>query len=373
MVVRRGDFRLDLSLSLERGERLAVIGPNGAGKSTLLGLLAGHLRLSEGAVELAGRLLNEGPRVRVPAHRRGIVLLGQDPLVFPHLSVRRNIEYGPRSHGLDRAASAAQAAELIDRLGLERLADAPGHALSGGQQQRVALARALAVEPSLLLLDEPFSALDVDGAARLRTETLSLLLERNTTCVVVSHDILDVAALAERTLVIEDGRAADQGPTARVLRQPRSRFAATMGGTGVLDVRVVDGVAITAGGWAVAWPAGAVPGGRPDGQAGPDGLAAPDGPVGPVSSDGRAGPAGPTTTGDGGSGQTTRLFVPPDAVRLSPGGPAEIVSVTAAPAGLAVTLTGGVGLFLSSHWAVHEWLAPGARVTVQLDPNVMTH
>jgi len=323
VVVRRSAFTLDASVRLEPGDRLAVIGPNGAGKSTLLAALAGHLRLVGGRVVLAGRVLDDGRRPGVPPHRRGVVMLGQDPLVFPHLSVRRNVEYGPRAHGMTRTEATRRAIELLERLELGTLADEPGAALSGGQRQRVALARALAVEPSLLLLDEPFASLDVAAAARLRGATLDLLAERGTTCLVVSHDILDVAALAGQTVVLEAGQVTDRGSTPRVLSEPRSAFAATVGGIGVLDGQVVDGRYLAPGGWSV--PVDAAPG-----------------------------PA--------------RVFVPPDAVALAPGGSAEVGSVTAAPAGVAVTFVDGARLFLTARWAVKPWLAPGALVDVRIDP-----
>ncbi|MCL2783824.1 MAG: ABC transporter ATP-binding protein [Propionibacteriaceae bacterium] len=324
VVIHRGGFTLDVTLQLPPGTRLAMLGPNGAGKSTLLAGLAGHLRLTNGHIKLDGRTLDDGRRQLLPPHLRSVVLLGQDPLVFPHLSVGRNVAYGLLAHGVGRADAEAQAAVLMKRLGLSKLCDSPGNALSGGQRQRVALARALAVQPALLLLDEPFSSLDVDSAAQLRAVTAELLRERGATSLVVSHDILDVAALADQIAILDDGHVVDHGPIGAVLGEPCSPFAAMLGGIGVLQGRLADGYCHMPGDWAV-----------PCGNTG--------------------------LTGD------VTMFVPPDAVTLTPGGPLEVSSVTAAPAGLAVTLGDGTRLFVATHWAVEPWLKPGASVSVSVD------
>jgi len=323
-VVDRGGCELDVALQLTAGARLAVLGPNGAGKSTLLGALAGQLRLADGRICLDGRVLDEGKHQLVPPYRRGVVLLGQDPLVFPHMSVRRNVEYGLLAHGLARAKAEARAAVLMRRLWLDELANAPGDALSGGQRQRVALARALAVEPGLLLLDEPFSSLDVDSAAQLRAVTADVVAERGATCVVVSHDILDVASLASQCVILDAGRVVDHGQINDVLGSPRSSFAAMLGGIGVLRGQLINGYCHMPGGWAVACH-------------------------------------------DTGATGAVTLFVPPDAVALTPGTAAQVTSVTAAPTGLAVTLGDGTRLFVATHWAVEPWLKPGAKVDVNID------
>ncbi len=316
LVIQRRRFVLDAAFTLDAGERLAVIGPNGAGKSTLLAALAGHLRLADGQFILDGRTLDDGPRRHVPPYDRDIVLLGQNPLIFPHLTVRRNIEYGPRAHGLPRQEVRRIAAGLIKRLGLAELADAPGHTLSGGQQQRVALARSLAVRPALLLLDEPFAALDVDSAARLRAVTRDVLDERGTPAVVVSHELLDVTALATRAIVLEAGRVVDEGPTGRVLEAPRSAFAAAMSGIGVVDCG--DGAPRD---WL------------------PDTI----------------------------NQAAARVFIPPDAVTLTPNGTTEVIAVAAAPTGVAVTVAGSDRLVVLASWAIEPWLTPGTHVNIRID------
>ncbi|WP_414172093.1 ATP-binding cassette domain-containing protein [Clavibacter tessellarius] len=164
VVVERAAFRLDVALRVPAGSTTAVVGPNGAGKSTLLRALAGLAPLTAGRVALDGRELERAgdghPAVRIPAEGRGIGVVFQDHLLFPHLSALGNVAFGPRAHGVPRADAEGRARALLDRLGIAQLADRRPAALSGGQSQRVALARALVLEPPLLLLDEPMAALD---------------------------------------------------------------------------------------------------------------------------------------------------------------------------------------------------------------------
>ena len=312
----RDAFSLDVTLSVREGARVGLIGPNGAGKSTLLELLAGHLPLSDGHIRLGGRVLDE-PGTHVAVHRRGVVASSQDPHLFVHANVRGNVEYGPRAHGVPRAQAAARAADLMARLGLDGLADRPSHALSAGWAQRVALARALAVEPALLLLDEPFAALDVTAAAELRAALAGLLASRGTTMLLVSHDLLDILTLTDHVLVLEDGRLADAGPTDRVLRAPRSSFAAELTGITVLE-----------------------------GHAEADGFRCEDGLLLP----------GPHVPGPG----RVRCFVPPEAVSLAlepPGAPVRVAEVVAAAAGVAVRLVPD-GVAVPDSKAGPRWYRP---------------
>ncbi|GAA4782571.1 ATP-binding cassette domain-containing protein [Microbacterium gilvum] len=196
---------VDVDLRVAHGETVAVVGPNGAGKSTLLAVAAGLLRPDAGTVELDGVEL-AGPRRWVPPHRRGIVLMAQQTLLFPHLSVRDNVAFAPRASGLSRAAARDAAERWLVETGVRALAERRASDLSGGQAQRVALARALAAEPAVLLLDEPMAALDVDAAPELRALLARALGGR--TAVLVSHDPDDVAALADRSVRMAAGRVA---------------------------------------------------------------------------------------------------------------------------------------------------------------------
>lgn len=223
------DFDIDLTVAA--GETVAVMGPNGAGKSTLLNLVAGVLRADEGTIRLEGQELS-GPRTWVPAHRRRVALLSQEPLLFPHLSVLDNVAFAPRAAGAGRAAARDAAYSWLERLDVRGLADRRPHQISGGQAQRVALARALAAEPALLLLDEPMVALDVDVVRDLRPLLREVTAARST--VLVTHDPLDALLLADRVVILEGGRLVEQGPVGDVLTRPRSTFAARVAGLNLL-------------------------------------------------------------------------------------------------------------------------------------------
>lgn len=232
-VAERG-FAVELSVA--PATTTALIGPNGAGKSTLLDIVAGRLRPDSGHVVAAGRDLTA-----LAAHRRGIGLLAQDPLLFPHLSVRQNVEFGPRSAGRTRASARRAAEDWLARVGASALADRMPGQLSGGQAQRVAIARALAAEPSVVLLDEPLAAVDIDAAPALRHLLRDVLADR--TAVVATHDILDALLLADRVAVLDAGRVVESGPTEEVLSRPRSDFAARIAGLNLLR-GVWDGAAL---------------------------------------------------------------------------------------------------------------------------------
>lgn len=234
----------DVVLDVADRETVALLGPNGAGKSTTLDLLAGLLRPDSGGVRLDGRELT-GERTWVAPHERRIALLAQEPLLFPHLSVLDNVAFGPRSTGARRAAARETAAHWLSEVGAEDLVDRSPAQLSGGQGQRVAVARALAADPRLLLLDEPMAALDVAVAPALRQTLRRVLADRS--AVVVTHDALDALLLADRVVVLEDGRVAEEGPTAEVLARPRSAFAARIAGLDMVRGHWDDGVRTPAG------------------------------------------------------------------------------------------------------------------------------
>lgn len=225
----------DVTFDLAEGETVAVLGPNGAGKSTLLGLLAGLLAPSEGRATLGGDVLFDvgpGRRVLVEPRRRGVSLLAQEALLFPHLSVLENVAFGPRSRGLSRAESRATASAWLERVGTPELAGRSPGRLSGGQAQRVAIARALATDPALLLLDEPLAALDVTVAPAIRTLLREVLQGRS--AVIVTHDALDAFLLADRVLILDGGRVVETGRTTEVLTRPVTAFGARLAGLNLL-------------------------------------------------------------------------------------------------------------------------------------------
>ncbi|WP_245713508.1 sulfate/molybdate ABC transporter ATP-binding protein [Nocardia vaccinii] len=242
--VRLAQRGVDVELAVAPGEVLAVLGPNGAGKSTLLEIVAGLVRPDAGHVRLGGRTLTDiVAGVAVPAHRRQVSLLAQDALLFPHLTAAANVAFGPRSRGMRSRAAAAVAREWLRAVdAIEFAGRRPGQ-LSGGQAQRVALARALAVEPRVVLLDEPMAALDVSAAPAMRTLLRRVLRDAEISsrragpapsALLVTHDIVDALTLADRVAVVESGHIVEQGPAAEVLSRPRSAFAARIAGVNLM-------------------------------------------------------------------------------------------------------------------------------------------
>ena len=246
-----GERGFDLSMHVGVGETLAVLGPNGSGKSTAMSVIAGLLRPDVGTASLDGRVLFDigrpgNSQVWIPPHARGVALLAQEPLLFPHLSALDNVAFGPRSLGQARGKSRIVAEHWLDQVDAAPYADRRPAQLSGGQAQRIAVARALAADPRLLLLDEPMAALDVAVAPAVRQMLRKVLADRS--AVIVTHDVLDALLLADRVLVVEEGHVVEEGPTAELLARPRSAFAARIAGLnmvrGTLDghgVRGTDG------------------------------------------------------------------------------------------------------------------------------------
>jgi molybdate transport system ATP-binding protein len=221
---------------------VALLGPNGAGKTTLLRAVAGLVPLTSGYVKLDGRMLEEAASGKyVPTESRSIGVVFQDYLLFPHLTVLENVAFGLRSRGKRPREANQAAAGWVDRVGLSAYAqDRPG-ALSGGQRQRVALARALAPEPRLLLLDEPLAALDVTTRAEVRRELKRHLASFPGLRLVVTHDPLEAATLADRLVVMENGRLVQTGTTAEVTERPRSQYVADLVGVNLLRGRADHG------------------------------------------------------------------------------------------------------------------------------------
>lgn len=212
-----------VSFGLAEGEIGCLLGPSGCGKTTALRSIAGLESLDSGAILSRGRVL-EGPGVRLPPHERGIGLVFQDHALFPHLTARGNVEFGLQQLG--RTERAVRAGEMLDLVGLADCADAYPAQLSGGQQQRVAVARALAPRPATLLLDEPFSSLDVALRERLVGELRALLKSLGATALVVTHDQQDAFALADRVGLVRDGRLVQWGTPYDLYHRPVTRFAA---------------------------------------------------------------------------------------------------------------------------------------------------
>ncbi|HSN44474.1 MAG TPA: ABC transporter ATP-binding protein [Propionibacteriaceae bacterium] len=226
-----GEFSLDVAFTVAPGEVLGVVGPNGAGKSVLLRTLAGLIPLTRGRLTVGGQVVDDvEARAFVAPERRPVGLVFQDLRLFPHLDVRENIAFGPRSRGASRQASRAVADSWIDRLGLHGLTGRRPHQTSGGQAQRVALARALALDPDLLLLDEPMASLDARTRVDVRAELRRHLREFAGPVILVTHDPLEALVLADRLLVLEHGRVVQEGTPASVARHPRTDYVARLVG-----------------------------------------------------------------------------------------------------------------------------------------------
>jgi molybdate transport system ATP-binding protein len=225
---RLDDFTLRVAFQVKR-EVLVLFGPSGAGKSMTLSCIAGLARPDRGQIVLNGRVLFSGVgrrRVEVPLHKRRIGYVFQDYALFPHMSVAENLAYGIRG----RHGAAARVDAMLARLHLDGLADRYPHQLSGGQQQRVALGRALMIQPDLLLLDEPFAALD--GAVResLQADVANLQQEFRLSVIYITHNLMDAFALGDRLAVIQAGQLEQVGPLHEVFFHPSNRTVAEITG-----------------------------------------------------------------------------------------------------------------------------------------------
>jgi molybdate transport system ATP-binding protein len=233
-----GSLDLNVDISAAAGEVVAVLGPNGSGKTTLLRALAGLVPLISGRVALDGEVVEEPARgVRMEPAGRSVGFVFQDYLLFPHLTVVENVAFGLRSRGASKLEARAAAAELVDTMGLSAYSKAKPGSLSGGQAQRVALARALAPEPRLLLLDEPLAALDAGTKLEVRRELGKHLASFSGTALLVTHNPLEAAALADRLIVLENGRVVQEGTSAEVAQRPRSAYVAELVGLNLIRGR----------------------------------------------------------------------------------------------------------------------------------------
>ena len=226
-----------LDLSLRAGEICCLLGPSGCGKTTVLRCVAGFERLSGGEISIGGTLVS-APGIHLAPEQRRIGMVFQDYALFPHLNVARNVGFGVRGQPGERE----RVAQLLETVGLSAAAQRFPHELSGGQQQRVALARALAPRPHLLLLDEPFSNLDVELREQLAAEVRSVLKASATTAVFVTHDQNEAFAMADEIAVMSGGRIQQLDTAYNLYHRPANRFVADFIGQGVF----VEGTVLAA-------------------------------------------------------------------------------------------------------------------------------
>jgi molybdate transport system ATP-binding protein len=230
---RLREIELDVELQVGEQGRAAIVGPSGAGKSTLLRIIAGLRRPDPGRVVVGAEVwLDSGRGIDLRPEERACGFMFQDYALFPHLSAWRNVAFGLAG---DRVTRRRRALEQLERFGVERLADARPASLSGGERQRVALARSLARDPSVLLLDEPLSALDTRTRAHAGRELVAALRGTGALAVVVTHDFSDAALLADQIFVMDEGRIAQHGTAAELSARPASAFVADFAGSVVLE------------------------------------------------------------------------------------------------------------------------------------------
>jgi thiamine transport system ATP-binding protein len=311
-----------VDLDVAEHEIVSVLGPSGSGKSTLLRAVAGLRPLDAGRVLLGGADQRE-----VPAHRRGVGLMFQDHQLFPQRDVGGNVGFGPRVRKAPREQRQRRVAELLDLVGLPGAQTRAVATLSGGEQQRVALARALAPEPRLLMLDEPLGQLDRSLRERLVVELRQLFGRLGTTVLAVTHDQGEAFALADRVVVMRDGRIAQSGSPLEVWQRPASEFVARfLGFDTIADAVVAGGAAVTD------WGRLPVPAGTQEGPC--------------------------------------RLLVRPTGVRLSAEGTlrCEVVARTFRGGHVAVTLRPERGPHLEAECALRDAPREGAAVCVGFDP-----
>ena len=315
-----------VDLRIAEGEVVCLLGPSGCGKTTLLRIAAGLEEPQEGRVIINGREASR-PGAVLPPEARGVGMVFQDYALFPHLSVAGNVAFGLRGSS---AARRAAALEMLERVGMAEHAGRYPHVLSGGEQQRVALARALAPKPGLLLLDEPFSGLDIRLRDQVRDETLDLLEAGGISTLLVTHDPEEAMYMADRIAVMRAGRILQQGPPEEVYRAPGDVFIATF----LSDVNTFHG---TAEGGAVASP------------------------FGPLAADGLA------------DGERVDVLIRPEALRIAKGAAERAVAATVVavhPLGHSSIVDlrlDGDGRALRARLPGPTAPEPGARVSIVLD------
>ena len=256
--MRLGTLELDVEFEVAPGRIVGLLGPNGAGKTTLLRVLAGLVAPDEGRVVLDDIVLDDTSLgVHVPPEERPVGVVFQHYVLFPHLSALENVAFGLRSRGVPKPEARRKAAEWLSKVGLEGFVSNKPKQLSGGQAQRVALARALATQPRLLLLDEPLAALDASTRLETRRELRRQLDGYDGVRLLVTHDPMEAIALAERLIVLEEGRISQTGSPSEISEQPRSRYVADLVGVNLYRGRAEnDEIHVGAAGRLVAPGAG---------------------------------------------------------------------------------------------------------------------
>jgi molybdate transport system ATP-binding protein len=238
-VADRGDLHLQVECEVAPGEVLGVLGPNGAGKTTLLRVLAGLTPLTSGSVRLGDLVFDDvAAGTFLPPRDRPVGVVFQDYRLFPHLTVVDNVAFPARARGRARRAARAAAMTWLDRLDLLAVAHSRPPELSGGQAQRVALARALAADPGVLLLDEPLAAMDARTRFTVRTQLRRHIGDLGGPVVLVTHDPVEAMVLADRLLVVEDGRVVQQGAPADIASRPATSYVARLIGLNLYPGRL---------------------------------------------------------------------------------------------------------------------------------------
>ena len=245
VAVRLGSFELAAQLAVEPGEVLAVLGPNGSGKTTLLRAIAGLVAVDAGSIRIDDTVLDDpSSAVFVPPEQRPVGVVFQQYLLFEHLSALDNVAFGLRARRCPKAQARARAHAWLARVGLDEHGHLRPRELSGGQAQRVALARALAIEPRILLLDEPLAALDAGTRRQVRRDLRGHLDDFDGVRLLVTHDAVDAYALADRVAVVDQGSVVQTGTIAEITAHPRSRYVADLIGTNLV-AGTLDGDGLT--------------------------------------------------------------------------------------------------------------------------------
>jgi molybdate transport system ATP-binding protein len=261
--IRRNGFEVEAAFVGRPGETVALLGPNGAGKSTVVASLAGLLPPAAGRIRLGDRTLDDvAGGVYVPPDHRPVGVVFQGLLLFPHLSALENVAFPLRARGVARSTARARAGALLDRLGVHHRAGARPGELSGGEAQRVALARAMVAQPELLLLDEPMAALDVRARSEIRPMVRRTLAAFDGVRILVTHDPVEAMTMADRIVLLEDGRVTQSGTPAEIREAPRTHYAAALVGLNLYAGRLerleagAGRLATDHGDVVVVWPSG---------------------------------------------------------------------------------------------------------------------